>query len=258
MDPDQPAETASLGRSSSIACQEFMPLRMGQLTSDMPIKHQLKYHSLQMDKWLHTLYVEQLAMVFQQRVTSKPSTTKQKGFTIVDISKTSKWVQQPLAYGLNLTAYLKWKKNEVYKIYICQIHHMTCYQLNVDAKQEKVQKQAACKQIDGALCYALVEFCKSGQLPEFLSCTKSRSGVGGKTFLPKMNKVLPHSLNIIQYHILYEPPLGSARLTENLRVDMLKFNPKCGLLQLLDPSVDVALHDHDYIPIQNLPIVLRL
>ena len=38
----------------------------------------------------------------------------------------------------------------------------------------------------------------------------------------------------------------SATLLENLRTDMLKFNSSCGLLQLLAPPVEIALHDHDY------------
>ena len=36
-------------------------------------------------------------------------------------------------------------------------------------------------------------------------------------------------------------------MTEKLRTDMLTFNLTCGFLQLLVPSVDVAVHDHTYI-----------
>lgn len=36
-------------------------------------------------------------------------------------------------------------------------------------------------------------------------------------------------------------------LTEKLRVDLLKTNSSCALLQLLVPPISVALHDHNYI-----------
>lgn len=155
------------------------------------------------------------------------------------------------------------KKNEVYKIRISLSD--TTYDLlsaECGCKAGKGPKES-CKHI-GALCYALVEFCKSGQLPEFRTCTE---------VLQQWNKPRPKKVEVIPVdeigarrkeiltkneqnstqQVKYNPIPHCLRtqsrsdvLTENLRVDLLKFNPTCGLLQLLAPSVKVALHDLEY------------
>lgn len=154
------------------------------------------------------------------------------------------------------------KKNEVYKIVISLSD--TSYDLlsaKCGCKAGKGPK-ASCKHI-GALCYALVEFCKSGQIPEFLSCTEllqqwNRPRLKKVEVIP-VDEICARRESIVSKNeqnptqqIKYNPiPLslrsqsvGSAdRLTEKLRADMLRFNPTCGLLQLL---VEVAMHDHEY------------
>ena len=153
------------------------------------------------------------------------------------------------------------KKNSIYKT-IVSLSNVSYEIISAECGCKAGRgPKASCKHI-GAMCYALVEFCKSGQIPDFLTCTdklKQRN----KWNVPKKVEIIPvDELDARRESILgkkeqasklakYNPipsslrQTNSVRLVENLRNDMLKFNPDCGLLQLLVPPVRIALHDHE-------------
>ena len=119
---------------------------------------------------------------------------------------------------------------------------------------------ASCKHI-GALCYAFVEFCASGSLPDFLTCTDKLQAWNK----PKPKKVEPipvedfyrRKTEITRKQIKrqsiaeYDPrptsvQTNNAALLENLRVSLLQSNYTSAFLQLLVAPEHVALHDHTY------------
>ena len=119
---------------------------------------------------------------------------------------------------------------------------------------------ASCKHV-GALCYALVEFCTSGKIPEFLTCT-DRLQQWNK---PRPKKVDPipvaeffkRKVDIVKkgnkgFCISEFDPRPSTKqadnpsLLENLRVTLLGLNSPSALSQLLVAPEHVALHDHTY------------
>ena len=120
---------------------------------------------------------------------------------------------------------------------------------------------ASCKHV-GATYYALVEFCKSGQLPDFLTSTQH---------LQEWNKPRPRKIDPIPVLELtsrrkellrakgsprpiptqYDPRPSSLRDPDpmrlgKLRTDLLQLNRPSCLSQLLRAPVKVALHDHNY------------
>ena len=119
---------------------------------------------------------------------------------------------------------------------------------------------ASCKHI-GALCYAFVEFCSSGSLPDFLTCTEKLQAWNK----PKPKKVEPIPIENFcrrkaeitkkqskkQSIAEYNPRPTSVQtnntvLVENLRVSLLQTNHMSAFLQLLVAPEHVALHDHTY------------
>ena len=107
-----------------------------------------------------------------------------------------------------------------------------------------------------------MEFCKSGNLPEFLTCTQR---------LQEWNKPRPRKVNPIPVLELtsrrkellrakgnprpvptqYDPRPASLRCPdpvqlENLRTDLLQINRPFCLNQLLRAPIHIALHDHNY------------
>lgn len=121
---------------------------------------------------------------------------------------------------------------------------------------------ASCKHV-GALCYALVQFCKSGQLPDFLTCTQ-RLQEWNKPRPRKVEPIPVLELTARRKEILnskrrlrpvpsqYDPRPLSLRSPdplrlEKLRTDLLQLNRPCVLTQLLRAPVEVALHDHNYV-----------
>ena len=120
---------------------------------------------------------------------------------------------------------------------------------------------ASCKHV-AALCYALVQFCKNGQLPDFLTCTQ-RLQEWNKPRPRKVDPIPVLQLSSRRKEILggksglrpipaqYDPRPVSLRspdplLLEKLRTDLLQLNRPCVLTQLLRAPVEVALHDHNY------------
>ena len=118
---------------------------------------------------------------------------------------------------------------------------------------------ASCKHI-GGLCYALEEFCRFGQVPEFRTCTDQ---------LQQWNRPRPKKLDVIpvaslasrRHELLnkvvsksastFDPrqpddcKLGSEAL-EKLHCDLLSLNQPCAFLNILVPSVEKIRHDHTY------------
>ena len=153
------------------------------------------------------------------------------------------------------------KKDRVYKI-LMSLDTTTWDILNADCGcSAGLGPNASCKHV-GALCYALVEFCKSGKLPDFLTCTQK---------LQEWNKPRPRKLDLIQVEELtsrrkelicakdghrytpahYDPRPMSLRSPDMLRLEelrrtLLHLNHPCVLTQLLRAPVKVALHDHNY------------
>ena len=120
---------------------------------------------------------------------------------------------------------------------------------------------ASCKHV-GALCYALVEFFKSGKLPDFLTCTQ-RLQEWNKPRPRKVEPIPVLNLTARRKEILhrkntvrptppeYDPRPISLRepghlQLEKLRTDLFQLNRPCVLSQLLRAPVEVALHDHNY------------
>ena len=154
------------------------------------------------------------------------------------------------------------KKDTVYKI-LMSLSNKTydIISAKCGCKAGKGPK-ASCKHV-GALCYAYAEFCETGRLTDFITCTQK---------LQEWNVPRPRKVDVIpvielssrKEQILkkksrshpvpsqYDPRPASMQtydssLTEKLRVDLLDANPSCALLQLLVPPVSVALHDHNYL-----------
>ncbi len=152
-------------------------------------------------------------------------------------------------------------KNTVYKIIISLAEGT--YDIDSAKCGCKAGKRpkASCKHI-GALCYAFAEFCKSGKLLDLLTCTEKLQ----EWNRPKQKKVevIPVlDLTARKQSILktsyrcpvpsqYDPRPASMRrlddeiMTEKLRIGLLQTNPTSSMLQLLIPSVEVALHDHNF------------
>ena len=119
---------------------------------------------------------------------------------------------------------------------------------------------ASCKHV-GALCYALVEFCASGKVPEFLTCTDR---------LQQWNKPRPKKIDPIPVAEFSKRKVDIAKkgnkdlcisefdprplskqadnpcLLENLRVTLLGLKAPSAFSQLLVAPEHVALHDHTY------------
>ena len=121
---------------------------------------------------------------------------------------------------------------------------------------------ASCKHV-AALCYALEEYSRFRQLPDFLTCTDK---------LQEWNRLRPKNLDIISVANLssrrqeilkkkgkenspspscYDPRPPEYRqvsleAVEKLRCDLLSLNQPCAFLDILFPSVDKVMHDHSY------------
>ena len=132
------------------------------------------------------------------------------------------------------------------------------------------EPNASCRHV-GALCYALVQFCKSGQLPDFLTCTQ-RLQEWNKPRPRKVEPIPVLELTARRKEILnskrrlrpvpsqYDPRPLSLRSPdplrlEKLRTDLLQLNRPCVLTQLLRAPVEVALHDHNYVV--NMFVILE-
>ena len=116
---------------------------------------------------------------------------------------------------------------------------------------------ASCKHI-GALCYALVSFCRLRSLPDFVSCTEKLQEWNHPR--PRKAEAIPViELNTQRNEIKkkevslsfkeYNPqPLGlkvdQPQLVENMRVTLLE--QKSAFSQLLMAPVSIALKDHTY------------
>ena len=119
---------------------------------------------------------------------------------------------------------------------------------------------ASCKHV-GSLCYALVEFCASGKLPEFLTCT-DRLQQWNKPRHKKVDPIPVTEFSKRKVDIVkkgnkdlciseFDPRPSSQHsddpsLLETLRVTLLELNAPSALSQLLVAPVHVALHDHTY------------
>lgn len=114
------------------------------------------------------------------------------------------------------------------------------------------------------MCYAYAEFCKSGCLSDFVTCTEKLQEwnvprprkvdvVPVIELSSRKEKILKKKTRCHPVPSQYDPRPSSIQqipdtsVTEKLRVDLLKTNSSCALLQLLVPPVSVALHDHNYI-----------
>ena len=108
----------------------------------------------------------------------------------------------------------------------------------------------------GVLCYVLANFCRCGQLPDFVTSTEK---------LQQWNRPRPKKLETIPVTelgarrqvilkkvktqrpipTLCDPRPFSMRETV-LRLDLLTYNHQCAMLQLLVPPISKVEHDHTY------------
>ena len=120
---------------------------------------------------------------------------------------------------------------------------------------------ASCKHIS-ALCYALANFCSSGCLPDFITCTdvmqewnkpcpkKHKPIIVDK--LQSTRREILHQVSTTQpIPTMYDPRPPSMRTVEAIKLEQLRLNllsvdHHCGILQQLVPSDKYLRHDHTY------------
>ena len=155
------------------------------------------------------------------------------------------------------------KKDTVYKIRMTLNH--PSYEIDGAQCECKAGKgpKASCKHV-GALCYAFAEFCSSGHIPGFLTCTE-RLQEWNKPRARRVEVIPVSELTSRRLQILKKDSLGSSQsaanydprsismrsvdpsLEENLRVDLVNAKGHTSVFtQILVPLVSVALHDHQY------------
>ena len=122
---------------------------------------------------------------------------------------------------------------------------------------------ASCKHI-GALCYAFLNFCEHGSLPDFLTCTEQLQ----KWNQPRKRHLDPIPVTAIREHqqaivnptkhprnpripLKFDPRPPNLRHTdtkaiEKLRVNLANIHPPCALLTVLVPLTTSIEHDHTY------------
>ena len=120
---------------------------------------------------------------------------------------------------------------------------------------------ASCKHI-GALCYALANFCSSGCLPDFITCTdvmqewnkpcpKKHKPITVDELQSTRREIL-HQVSTTQPILtMYDPRPPSMRTVEAIKLEQLRLNllsvdHRCGILQQLVPSDKYLRHDHTY------------
>ena len=158
---------------------------------------------------------------------------------------------------LRATCIPEMKKDCIYKVMMildcktCDINAATC---GCPAGKGPV---ASCKHV-GALCYALIEFCTSGKLPNFLTCTDKLQAWNKPkpkkvnpipvTDFTKRNIEITKKLKKRQCITEYDPrpstQVDNQSLLENLRISLLQSNNASAFLQLLVAPEHIALHDH--------------
>ena len=120
---------------------------------------------------------------------------------------------------------------------------------------------ASCKHI-GALCYALVNFCSSGHLPDFITCTdlmqewnkpcpKKHKPITVDELQSTRREILYQGSTTQPIPTMYDPRPPSMRTVEAIRLEQLRLNllsvdHRCGILQQLIPSDKYLKHDHTY------------
>ena len=132
--------------------------------------------------------------------------------------------------------------------------------------------KASCKHI-AALCYALEEFSRLRQLPDFLTCTDK---------LQSWNQPRPRKLPTVPVEHLHQRKhelkptkvrsqsarsasecdprpqhlrVDSTQACKQLRCTLLALNAPCAFLHILVPSVDKITHDHNYAQRQRDPVL---
>ena len=159
-------------------------------------------------------------------------------------------------------------KKDVYKVSLSLCENSFDIETAVCGCKAGKGPKASCKHV-GALCYAFAEFCKSGHLPDFLTCTEqlqkwNQPRPRKVEVIPvssRKNKLLKKQEDSFPVPSCYDPRPISMRssdpqLIETLRVNLLAVDSHCALLQLLVPPVKVALHDHQYGSHRNESTVL--
>ena len=156
------------------------------------------------------------------------------------------------------------KKDRVYKL-VMKLDSQSC---EIDEAQCGCPAgrgpKASCKHI-AALCYALEEFTRLRQLPDFVACTDRLQTWNQPR--PKKLKPIPVEDMRTRKQQLMPPPVRACQQTravsqfdprpkefrainpetlENFRCGLLKLNKPCAFTQLLIPSVDKVDHDHSY------------
>ena len=131
--------------------------------------------------------------------------------------------------------------------------------------------KASCKHI-AALCYALEEFSRLRQLPEFVMCTDK---------LQSWNRPRPRKLQAISVEALHQREhelkpskfrsqsmrtasecdprpeylrRDSAQACEQLRCRLVGLNTPCAFLHILVPCTDKITHDHSYAQTLHYPV----
>jgi len=159
---------------------------------------------------------------------------------------------------LQAKCWAEMKKGLIYKIYICMdadVYDIIGAKCGCPAGKGP---NGSCKHI-AAVCYAVEEFCRLGQLPEFLTSTdkqqewhRPREG--------KLNVVPVHRLNERRSEILKQSRKGlstfdprqpedrklNEHAIEQFRCELMENNHSCLFLDILIPSADKIAHDHCY------------
>ena len=151
------------------------------------------------------------------------------------------------------------RKDRIYKVMMILDHSTSDINATTCGCPAVKGPVASCKHV-GALCYALVEFCTSGKLPSFLTCTDKLQAWNR----PKPKKVDPIPVTdftkrkieitkkvekrqcITEYDPRPSIQVDNQSLLENLRISLLQSNNAPAFLQLLVPPERIALHDHTY------------
>ena len=161
---------------------------------------------------------------------------------------------------LRATCIPEMRKDRVYKVIMtldCKTYDIITATCGCPAGKGTT---ASCKHV-GALCYALVEFCTSGKMPDFLTCTDKLQAWNR----PKPKKVNPipvtdfskRKMEITKKHekkqsiTEYDPrppsmQVDNPSLLENLRISLLQSSNASAFLQLLVAPEHIAMHDHTY------------
>ena len=122
---------------------------------------------------------------------------------------------------------------------------------------------ASCKHI-AALCYAFLNFCEQGIIPDFLTCTEKLQ----EWNKPRKRNLDPIPVTAIRDHqqtvasptksprcprvpLKFDPrPLSlrqhDPKAVEKLRTTLINLNKRCAFLTILVPSVVSIEHDHSY------------